>query len=201
MSKKKDRTANKDNSSSRAETPQKDKNARINTSADIDSSTAAHGFFSLLQETGGKHIALPVVLLVALLLRWTVSLWSYSGRGASPLYGDLEAQRHWLEITTHLPSSRWYRYDLQYWGLDYPPLTAYHSHLFGIIANYFNPDWVALDASRGNEDPRLILFMRYSAILTDLVINMSAESLNVQNTLLFLALIQPGLILIDHGTY
>lgn len=48
-----------------------------------------------------------------------------------PMHGDYEAQRHWMEITTKLPMSQWYFYDLQYWGLDYPPLTAYHSWLLG----------------------------------------------------------------------
>ena len=48
-----------------------------------------------------------------------------------PMHGDFEAQRHWMEITTHLPMSSWYFYDLEYWGLDYPPLTAYHSWLMG----------------------------------------------------------------------
>lgn len=47
------------------------------------------------------------------------------------MHGDFEAQRHWMEITTHLPMAQWYTYDLQYWGLDYPPLTAYHSWLLG----------------------------------------------------------------------
>lgn len=47
------------------------------------------------------------------------------------MYGDFEAQRHWMEITIHLPLSKWYTYDLPYWGLDYPPLTAYHSWLLG----------------------------------------------------------------------
>jgi alpha-1,3-glucosyltransferase len=47
------------------------------------------------------------------------------------MHGDFEAQRHWMEITTHLPLAKWYTYDLQYWGLDYPPLTAYHSWLLG----------------------------------------------------------------------
>ena len=48
-----------------------------------------------------------------------------------PMHGDYEAQRHWMEVTTQLPVSEWYFYDLQYWGLDYPPLTAYHSWLLG----------------------------------------------------------------------
>jgi alpha-1,3-glucosyltransferase len=47
------------------------------------------------------------------------------------MFGDFEAQRHWMEITSHLPISRWYFYDLEWWGLDYPPLTAYHSWLLG----------------------------------------------------------------------
>ena len=47
------------------------------------------------------------------------------------MHGDYEAQRHWMEITTGLAMSEWYFYDLQYWGLDYPPLTAYHSWLLG----------------------------------------------------------------------
>jgi ALG6/ALG8 glycosyltransferase family protein len=47
------------------------------------------------------------------------------------MFGDFEAQRHWMELTNHLPLRQWYTYDLQYWGLDYPPLTAYHSWLCG----------------------------------------------------------------------
>ena len=49
------------------------------------------------------------------------------------MFGDLEAQRHWMEITSHLPIKDWYSYDVQYWGLDYPPLTAYHSYILGKV--------------------------------------------------------------------
>lgn len=38
-----------------------------------------------------------------------------------------------MELTLHLPLSRWYEYDLQYWGLDYPPLTAYVSWACGAV--------------------------------------------------------------------
>ena len=53
------------------------------------------------------------------------------GRDTPPMFGDYEAQRHWMEITIHLPFQQWYTYDLKYWGLDYPPLTAYVSWLCG----------------------------------------------------------------------
>lgn len=47
------------------------------------------------------------------------------------------AQRHWMEITYNLKLSDWYvnttENDLSYWGLDYPPLTAYHSYLMGFM--------------------------------------------------------------------
>ncbi len=40
-----------------------------------------------------------------------------------------------LEITTNLPVTEWYHNttnnDLLYWGLDYPPLTAYFSWICG----------------------------------------------------------------------
>ncbi|GAA5896310.1 hypothetical protein JCM5296_002942 [Sporobolomyces johnsonii] len=36
--------------------------------------------------------------------------------------------------STPVPTSSWYSHDLSYWGLDYPPLTAYHSFLLGLVA-------------------------------------------------------------------
>lgn len=57
----------------------------------------------------------------------------FTGLNAPPMHGDFEAQRHWMEITTSLPAAKWYFYDLQYWGLDYPPLTAYHSWVIGTM--------------------------------------------------------------------
>lgn len=89
--------------------------------------------------------AIPVVLLICYFVRCVIGTGSWSGsvlvfplnstyalgRGISPMYGDFEAQRHWLELTQHLSLSEWYLYDLQYWGLDYPPLTAFHSWICG----------------------------------------------------------------------
>ncbi len=64
--------------------------------------------------------------------------------------------------------------DLLYWGLDYPPLTAYHSWLCGAIAHSLNPHWVALNASRGYESYEHKLFMRYSVVVADVLVYFTA---------------------------
>ncbi|KAK1339936.1 hypothetical protein QTO34_018500 [Cnephaeus nilssonii] len=80
------------------------------------------------------------------------------------MFGDYEAQRHWQEITFNLPIKQWYfnssDNNLLYWGLDYPPLTAYHSLLCAYVAKVINPDWIALHTSRGYESQAHKLFMR-----------------------------------------
>src|SRR5579859_1691928 len=65
---------------------------------------------------------------IPLVAEWKLRLVGY---GVPPLYGDFEVQRHWMELTLHVPLKEWYYHDKQWWGLDYPPLTAYVSLLFG----------------------------------------------------------------------
>ncbi|KAJ3092774.1 Glucosyltransferase-like protein [Quaeritorhiza haematococci] len=153
-----------------------------------------------------------VACLVAALVSWLVSLGDYSGRGKPPRFGDFEAQRHWLEITLHLPAKQWYSYDLDYWGLDYPPLTAYHSLALGWLADKINPAWVALYGSRGYEGEDLKTFMRLSALVTQFAIYVPAviafarhwhrgERNSAQEYFIFLFLMQPSLMLIDHGHF
>lgn len=126
------------------------------------------------------------------------------------MFGDFEAQRHWMEITYHLPPDKWYYYDLQYWGLDYPPLTALHSWVCGAVANLIEPSWVALDASRGIEGPGVKLFMRATALVSELLIYLPAiywaartftSSWSDRQELFALIYLQPALILIDHGHF
>uniref|UniRef100_A0A4D5RLU0 Alpha-1,3-glucosyltransferase n=1 Tax=Ixodes scapularis TaxID=6945 RepID=A0A4D5RLU0_IXOSC len=157
-------------------------------------------------------------VLLSLLLRCSTSLWPYSGAGKPPMYGDYEAQRHWMEVTTNLPVREWYQNstqnDLLYWGLDYPPLTAYHSWACGKIASYINGDWVSLNQSRGLESYEHKLFMRYTVLAADLLVffpavlffwssvsssfRMKPRDLAIVSTL---TLLSPGLILIDHGHF
>ncbi|XP_060555818.1 dolichyl pyrophosphate Man9GlcNAc2 alpha-1,3-glucosyltransferase-like [Ruditapes philippinarum] len=155
--------------------------------------------------------------LLAVLVRWGVAQFGYSGAGMSPMYGDYEAQRHWQEVTVNLPVGEWYtnssRNDLMYWGLDYPPLTAYHSKIVGLIAKVINPEWVALNSSRGYESYEHKLFMRFSVLFADLLVyfpavmwiftarkpNPKDSDSAVKSYLLML--MYPGLILIDYGHF
>ncbi|XP_060062317.1 dolichyl pyrophosphate Man9GlcNAc2 alpha-1,3-glucosyltransferase isoform X2 [Erinaceus europaeus] len=125
-----------------------------------------------------KGYLVTVVVLIGVTVRWTVSLNSYSGAGKPPMFGDYEAQRHWQEVTLNLPIHQWYfnssDNNLQYWGLDYPPLTAYHSLLCAYVAKVINPDWVALHSSRGYESQAHKLFMRTTVLIADLLVYIPA---------------------------
>jgi len=154
-----------------------------------------------------------LVALWAVLLRCLVARHAYSGHAAPPLYGDYEAQRHWQEITVNLPVRAWYTNssdnDLLYWGLDYPPLTAYHSWLLGQVARLVNPEYVELHASRGYESYMHKLFMRYTVLGADLLVLLPAAlafrrvvASQVGGRLCYAALLlNPGLILVDSGHF
>ncbi len=127
------------------------------------------------------------------------------------MFGDYEAQRHWMEVTTQLPVSQWYFHDLQWWGLDYPPLTAYHSWLLGKIGASINPSWFALYASRGSSDPALKVFMRATVIVSEYLVYIPAVVVFVRrysrlngvatwtaSVALVAILMQPATMLIDH---
>ncbi|KAB7500359.1 Dolichyl pyrophosphate Man9GlcNAc2 alpha-1,3-glucosyltransferase [Armadillidium nasatum] len=157
------------------------------------------------------------VCLFGIFLRWCVSLYPYSGAGKPPMFGDYEAQRHWQEITVNLPLKEWYinstDNDLEYWGLDYPPLTAYHSLLCGLVARYINPNFTTLHVSRGFESKDHKLFMRYTVLVIDLLIFIPAAFLLFRNNenicksksglfSCFSALmLYPGLFIIDYGHF
>ncbi|KAK6088277.1 glucosyltransferase [Seiridium cupressi] len=157
---------------------------------------------------------LPLILMVVGLFRWAAGLWGYSGFHKPPMFGDYEAQRHWMEITTQLPISQWYFHDLEWWGLDYPPLTAYHSWALGKIGALIDPSWFALYTSRGSEDPNLKIFMRASVIISEYLIYIPAVVVFVRRysrlfgvaqwtswVALVAILMQPGTILIDHAHF
>lgn len=121
-----------------------------------------------------------------------------------------------MEITINLDPKDWYRNttqnDLGYWGLDYPPLTAWHSEVLGYISNLTDPASVALETSRGYSTPQHKLYMRLTVILSELVTLVPAvlwffgsyyrfirPDLKLVGS--FLMLCCPALILVDHGHF
>ncbi|XP_068445581.1 dolichyl pyrophosphate Man9GlcNAc2 alpha-1,3-glucosyltransferase [Clinocottus analis] len=156
-----------------------------------------------------------ICVLLGVVVRWGVSLNSYSGSGKPPMFGDYEAQRHWQEVTYNLPLQEWYvnttENDLNYWGLDYPPLTAYHSLICAYVAKSINSEWVELHKSRGYESPTHKLFMRATVLVADLIVFIPAVvvycfcltdgSSKKKVSTVFCFLLYPGLILIDYGHF
>ncbi|UZJ56834.1 hypothetical protein CBS101457_006154 [Exobasidium rhododendri] len=165
-------------------------------------------------EEGGMILMTLMSVLLSVLFKWIIGLGSWSGKGSPPMFGDFEAQRHWMEITLHLPRSQWYHYDLQYWGLDYPPLTALVSQLCAQVASLvpgLAPS-LALDTSRGNEDPLLVIFMRASVLVLDLVIytpailfflsrKLQGRGRRTRAITFITVLLQPTLLLVDYGHF
>ncbi|KAI7862790.1 glucosyltransferase required for N-linked glycosylation pathway [Spinellus fusiger] len=155
----------------------------------------------------------PLVYMVfGSLVRWAIALSPYSGQNTPPQYGDYEAQRHWMELTLHLPTQEWYTHALEWWGLDYPPLTAYHSWLCGYIGSFLNSSWFDLYTSRGLESPESKLFMRATVFVSEMVIYMPAvlvycqtqygnKDIYQKHIAAVLILMQPCLLLIDHGHF
>lgn len=160
------------------------------------------------------------VLCAVIFVRVLVGYQPHSGQdnyhGSKVAYGgDFEAQRHWMEITVNLPVGEWYYYDLDYWGLDYPPLSAYQSWICGKLSQLLvGPESVALDTSRGIEDATHKAFMRGSVLLFDMILYGSAAWIftrpqastqphSVPSFLLVYlrVMFQPSILLIDHGHF
>lgn len=171
-------------------------------------------FFWPARTNTSQWVILPLALMIVGLYRWCAGLWGYSGFQTPPMHGDYEAQRHWMEITTQLPISQWYFYDLEYWGLDYPPLTAYHSWVLGKVGAIFNPSWFALYSSRGIEDQLLKVYMRATVMVSEyityipatIILNRKFAQLRGVNKwessiALVAILMQPSTILIDHAHF
>ena len=93
--------------------------------------------------------------------------------------------------------------DLLYWGLDYPPLTAYHSYMMGMVGNQINSSYVELHNSRGIQTHLHKLFMRLTVIVSDILILFPPIFLfSNKNYLTPVTILSyPGLVLIDHGHF
>ncbi|KAL7567939.1 hypothetical protein ACA910_019650 [Epithemia clementina (nom. ined.)] len=176
-------------------------------------------------DNSNRHLALLIWAGILLVRIW-VGYQPHSGqdnyhgrRGSASYGGDFEAQRHWMEITWNLPISEWYTHDLEYWGLDYPPLSAFQSWLCGALSHMLaGPETVALHTSRYGAlegHPTHKAFMRATVLALDLVfyatavyyISMTTMTTTSSSSVLpgyvslVTALLQPALLLIDHGHF
>ncbi|KAK3670591.1 Glucosyltransferase-like protein [Recurvomyces mirabilis] len=172
-------------------------------------------FFWPAKGTGlSQWILLPIILMIVFLFRWTTAMWPYSGMQKPPMHGDFEAQRHWMELTIHLPVSHWYFHNLDWWGLDYPPLTAYHSWVLGQIGWLVEPNWFELYLSRGLDDAGLKVFMRATVVVSEYLVYVPAAVFcvrqlaklhNINNwessIALTALLMQPATLIVDHGHF
>ncbi|RHN50439.1 putative dolichyl-P-Glc:Man(9)GlcNAc(2)-PP-dolichol alpha-1,3-glucosyltransferase [Medicago truncatula] len=175
--------------------------------------------WSTLINKGTTLTTFTTIALFVFLIRFLVSLYPYSGFNTPPKFGDFEAQRHWMEITINLPVRDWYKNgtfnDLSYWGLDYPPLTAYQSWVHGVFLRFFHPESVELFDSRGHESYLGKQLMRWTVISSDALIffpavlyfiivhyNQTSRSRKTDLALhITMLLLNPCLILIDHGHF
>ncbi|KAL4852697.1 putative dolichyl pyrophosphate Man9GlcNAc2 alpha-1 [Chlorella vulgaris] len=124
------------------------------------------------------------VALAAALVRWAVSLHDYSGLATPPRFGDYEAQRHWMEIT---------------------------SWLCGKFVQRFEPKAVELRASRGYESPFSKFLLRQTVLAADALVALPAAlaaavvfgggSNGRRLQLLVALLFSPATVLIDHGHF
>lgn len=53
------------------------------------------------------HLLFLGLLSSAIAMRWIVARYPYSGHNKPPMFGDFEAQRHWMELTVNLPVNEW----------------------------------------------------------------------------------------------
>mgnify|MGYP006130277753 FL=1 len=210
-----------------------DRTSSSSTSSSSSSSSSS-SFASLARWLGGvrgesRALVVLLVALVCVVPRYLTSLGGYSGAATPPMFGDYEAQRHWMEITVNLPIGDWYRNttenDLQYWGLDYPPLSAYLAKGLGHVARHPKvglAPMVALRTSRGYESVASKLFMRLTVLALDIVLffpavwrfvaldragrggsrrRASRDDWARALETVALVLLQPGFILVDHGHF
>lgn len=114
-----------------------------------------------------------------------------------------------MSITLHRPISSWYEEleDTIWWRIDYPPVAAYLSLLFGKIYNSWDPQ--ALEVQHGYESESLKSYMRFTVLLVDLFflfppLILLAKGIVGKHMWIFFLMItffKPDVILIDHGHF
>ncbi|KAI9620392.1 hypothetical protein H4Q26_013604 [Puccinia striiformis f. sp. tritici PST-130] len=68
---------------------------------------------SLIKSGQSRNSIISYSILFILLWKSLIGLGDYSGYQSPPLFGDLEAQRHWMALTLQINLKQWYSFDLQ----------------------------------------------------------------------------------------
>jgi alpha-1,3-glucosyltransferase len=113
-----------------------------------------------------------------------------------------------MSITINRPLDNWYYEtdDSPWWRIDYPPIAAYLSFLFGYIYRFIEPQ--AMNLQMGYESHSLKSYMRFTALLVDfallvpgILLIFKSTKHRLGNLFLLVLLIKPDVILIDHGHF
>ncbi|WPT14266.1 Putative dolichyl pyrophosphate Man9GlcNAc2 alpha-1,3-glucosyltransferase, partial [Picochlorum sp. SENEW3] len=146
---------------------------------------------AMLQESRTARWLSSGIVALGLVLRLCLGSHSYSGKGNPPMY---------MNTTEN---------DLGYWGIDYPPLSAYQSWLSGKFVSLFDQRSVVLLDSRGYENASSKLGMRLSVIAADLLVYIPAclalsSTIPLLSERMFVLLVlvcNPAVLIIDHGHF
>lgn len=121
-----------------------------------------------------------------------------------------------MELTSNTPTSEWYMAtpsnNLTYWRIDYPPMTAYHSWIMGVISMIYEPDSMKLVESHGYETETHKFYMRMTVLVNDLIfffvgslcfayLDLKKYNFYIKWISLTLIFMAPPNILIDHGHF
>ncbi|KAK4538621.1 hypothetical protein CDCA_CDCA19G4646 [Cyanidium caldarium] len=153
----------------------------------------------------GRSRAAVLCAVLGIGIRCAVGLFPYSGEASPPRYGDYEAHRHWSAVTLHQrPPETWYRYRVEYWGIDYPPWSAFHAYAMGRLAQWLGvADAVALSAD-GYESATSRAVFRALVVVNDaaLFFPLSFGACHGQlPCFAFLTVLQPCWVLVDHAHF
>ena len=174
-------------------------------------------------ETNVKNTFFYYTILInifSILLKTLIGIYDYNGENKKPKFGNFETQRHWMEITINLNIKNWYTDSLEnskdYWPIDYPPLSSYHSFIFGYFFKYLIPESMTLLKSHGYENEIFKILMRLVCLFSDVLIYHFAcflfckyifidkkgnENYFKFYIMFFILLCSPVFIIIDHGHF